>query len=246
MRKRLSGLIYACMIFLFFGFFAYGKEYKVVMPELPEQVIKPYKDLINAFSEVSDNTFTVEVVPFARCIYMIESKQADYMIPILEIPDVKKHKDLKFDYSTIDVIDLAIVLYSNKTKTIDINELKKGNPKNFYIETDLGHLEHFPFKCNASSDIAGSLKKVDSGRIDGYILGQAAVDAVLKNLGLKNIKRQYYDTFKIKFMIQKGQRGGEADKLLTDIITKLKKSGRFQKIMDFSIKISEKYNDWQP
>jgi hypothetical protein len=244
-RKQLFTI--ACIIiFLCMNLFVFGNEYKVVIPQIGDFVVQNYTNLIKSFADVSKDTFTVKVIPFARAVHMIETKEADVMVPIIAIPDVRKYKDLKFDYSTIDVLDLAFVLYANKSKNIDIVELKKGNPKNYKIETDISHLDYYTFKCMSSTNIDGSLQKVDRGQIDGYILGQPAVDASLKNLGLKNIKRQYFDMYKIKFMIQKGKRGTDFDKMLTDIINKLTKAGTFQKVMADQIAVSVKYLDWQP
>jgi len=240
MKTRNLSICFVILFLLLAGIVS-AKEYKVVVPQMPEPVIAPYKNLINLFPTVSTDTFPIEIVPFARGFYLISEKQADILLPLLEIPDVSKHAALKFDYSTVNIIDIVFVLCSNKSKNVDVAELKKGNPKKFKIETDMAHTDYFSFACTGSTNAEASLKKVDAGTIDGYIFGQPTTNLILKKIPMKNIKRQYYDTFHMKFLIQKGTKGGELDKKLTVLIEKLKANGKYQEVLKF-----DAYNDWQP
>ena len=138
------------------------------------------------------------------------------------------------------------VLYYNKNKPVKVEDLKGGNAKGFKIETDNAHIDHFPFPIMGSTSFEASIKKVDSGAIDGFIFAQPSVDAALKRLGLKNVARAYYSTFQIKFIVQKGQGGGPVDKMLTDGMAKIKANGTYDKLMSAYNEGAAQYINWQP
>lgn len=221
-------------------------EYKAVVPQLSPISTTAYQSLITAIVEATGNTVKTEVLPFARCLYMIETKQADIESIIVALPDPEKHADLKFDYSTADAVKIIFVLYTNPKKPIDVTELKKGNPKAYKIETDIAHVNHFSFAIAGSSSMDASLKKVDSGSIDGYIFSQASADAALRNLGLKNIVRTYFDTWTGKLLVVKGGAGGPIDKMISEGFAKIQASGKYQAIMGQLIAGASTFKDWQP
>jgi polar amino acid transport system substrate-binding protein len=218
-------------------------EFKAVVPQIP--TAEYYVKLFKAMSESSGNNFSIEILPFARSIYLVETKQADIGIQV-ENPIPKKQAEMKYDYSTKEMFNIIFVLYCNKNKILDVNELKTGNPKNYKIESDIGHVDYFTFQCKGSSSIDASLKKVDNGDIDGFIFSQSSTDVALKKLGLKNINRQNFDSFKSKFIIQKGKKGSDFDKMLSDNIDKIKANGKFQQAIGQYAQTAEKYVDWQP
>jgi polar amino acid transport system substrate-binding protein len=225
---------------------AAAKDYKVVIAQLSPVSTEAYTKIITAIIEATGNTATVQVLPFARAVYMIETKQADIESTIVAIPDKAKWASLKYDYATTEALKIVFVLYANKAKAIDVAELKKGNPKGYKLETDAAHVDHFSFAMAGSTSVDASLKKVDSGAIDGYVFGQPSADAALKRLGYKNVLREYYDTWSGSFLIQKGGRGGETDRMLTDGIAKVKASGKYQEIMRDVMAAGSQYNEWQP
>jgi hypothetical protein len=69
-------------------------------------------------------------------------------------------------------------------------------------------------------------------------------DMVLKKLALKNIKRWEYGKYDVKAVLPLGDKGKEIDKILTDLIGKLKASGKYQKIMGPIL--DQKFDPWQP
>ncbi|MCX5807357.1 MAG: hypothetical protein NT010_15045 [Proteobacteria bacterium] len=69
-------------------------------------------------------------------------------------------------------------------------------------------------------------------------------DMGLKKLGLKNIKRWEYKKFDVKALLPLGEKGKEVDKILVNIIKKLKANGKFDKIM--APILDQKYDNWQP
>jgi polar amino acid transport system substrate-binding protein len=218
----------------------------VVIPQVSPAAIDTYTKIITAIAEVEGKTANVQVLPFARAIYMMETKQADIEAVNVQIPDQSKWATLKYDYSTTALAKIAFVLYSNKAKPITAAELKAGNAKGYKLETDSAHVDHFNFAISPSTNIDGSLKKVDSGQIDGFIFAMGSTDAALKRLGFKNISRQSYDTFNGVFLLQKGARGGPVDAMITDGIARLKANGKFQEIMGPYMAASSTFIEWQP
>lgn len=222
-----------------------AQEYKVVVPQVSQMAIDVYTKTITAIAESEGKTVSVQVLPFARCIYTMEMKQADIQSAITQIPDTTKWADLKYDYSTSPFLDIAFVLYTNKAKPVTVAELKAGNPKGYKIETETAHVPHFPF-ASPSTSIDASLNKLAAGTIDGYIFSQGSTDVVLKRLALKNIHREYYATLKGVFLLQKGARGGPIDKMITSGLAKIKANGKYQEIVGAYSETASKYIEWQP
>jgi polar amino acid transport system substrate-binding protein len=221
-------------------------EYKGAISQLSPLSTETFKNLATAVVEASGNTIKTEIVPASRGIANVENKTADFFTAIIALKDPAKIAALKYDYSTADTHNVVFVLYTKKDLNIDVEELKKGNPKNYNIETDASLLDDFTFKATPSTNIEGSLRKVDTAKIDGYIFSQPTVDPLLKSLGLKNIKRVYYETFNGKFIIAKGQKGGAIDKMISEGMNKIRSNGRYQEIMGALIAAGSKYIEWQP
>ncbi len=133
---------------------------------------------------------------------------------------------------------MAFVLYSNKSKPIDIDNLRKGNSKGYKIETDGSIISLLGFKALPTTNIEGSFRKVDQGVIDGYIYSQLQI-------GLKSIKRELFDSFNLIFAIPKGRKGGPADLMLVEGMKKIKANGKFDAIFGEMV-TGGKYNPWQP
>jgi len=222
-----------------------AQEYKVVIPQLSPATVETYTNLAKAIFDAAGIKATIEVVPFARAIFMVQDKQADMLVSEIENPITAKAASQKFDTSTTPLFQIVFVLYANKAKPVDATELQKGNPKNLVIETDSAHVDFFSFTPVASTAFDASLKKVDAGRIDGYIFAQPSVDATLKNLGLKNITRTFYSSYTTKIILQKGARGGALDKAITSGVEKIKANGTYDTIMGKYVAGASKYIEWQ-
>jgi polar amino acid transport system substrate-binding protein len=242
--KKIGFALLACVILAAAPLAA--ETYKVAVPQLAPASTEAYSSLIKAILEATGNTAEVQVLPFARCLFEVEGKTSDIVSSIVAIPDQKKWAGLKFDYSTAESIRIVFVLYTNKNKPIDVAELKKGNPGGYKLETDAAHTEHFNFAIAGSTSFDASLKKVQEGAIDGFLFSQASGDVSLRRLGFKDVRRQYYDTFVGVFPLQKGQRGGKLDKLISEGLAKIKTSGKYQEIMGALIAGASVFIDWQP
>jgi len=167
----------------------------------------------------------------------VQKKARDFHLPLIK-NDLISESDLPFYYSTETQFHVNFVLYSKKGNTVDLNNLAQ-----YIIETDRAHIKYFPFKIIASNSISRSLKKVENGEIDAFIFADFATDPLIKEIGLKNIKRELYKVFESKIILAKNEKGKSADLMITKATAKLKASGKFQKIMN---KIDLPYDNWQP
>jgi polar amino acid transport system substrate-binding protein len=197
-------------------------------------------DLLKAMAEeYKEGKITWELYPFARSMENVEKGRADFHMPQLVNPKISPEK-LPFQFSSEIIFKVIFALYTNKNN----KEINPNNMSKYKIETDLGTMDFFDFKPIGSPDIESSLKKVDMGRIDGWLMAMPESDLALKKLGLKNIKRWEYAKYDVRIVLTKGPKGKEVDAILTDLIGKLKANGKYQKIM--APIMDQKFDPWQP
>lgn len=194
-------------------------------------------DLVKAIREQSKKMITYQVVPFKRSMNDVIHGRVDFHMPLIQNPDLDE-ATLDYDHSTATIFHVNFVLYTQKGKPVD-----KSNIANYRIETDAAHVSYFHSSIIPSSNIESSLKRVNIGRIDGFIFADNASDPIVKKLILSNIKRELYRVFDVKIILPKGKRGQAVDNMLTTSIDAMKKSGKYQKIMSI---IDAPYDDWQP
>jgi hypothetical protein len=238
-------LLLACVATAFLGSVSAvnAQSYTAAVGEIPGT--ESLEAMIKALGEDAGITVKIIKVPMQRMVAMLDAKDADMGVPMLAIKDKEKQKFLPFDYSTEPLQKMYFVLYTNASKAVDAEALKKGNPKGFKIESDTSNMTLFSFPVLPSTNPEGSLKKLSEGLIDGYIMAGASIDPILRALKFKNIRRQYFETFDIVFALRKNDKGGPVDKFLSDGLKKLKASGRYDKIMGDSSKTGI-YEEWQP
>jgi polar amino acid transport system substrate-binding protein len=196
-------------------------------------------DLLKAMAEeYKDGTITWEVWPPARGMENVEKGRADFLMPQLVNPNISPDK-LPFQWGSDIIFRAIFCLYTNKNN----KEINPGNLKRFKIETLNGMEGFYDFPVAGSPDMESSLKKVDMGRVDGWIMAMPESDQTLKRLGLKNIKRWKLKEYDSGIVLQKGPQGKEVDKILSSLIKKLKANGKYQKIMGPII--HQKFEEWQ-
>ncbi len=194
-------------------------------------------DLAKAMAQTSGKEIEIQVVPFNRSIRDVIEGKADFHMPLIKNDIVDLNK-LEYIYAKPVLWHVNFVLYTNKNKPIDKNRLK-----DYKIETDLAHVGYFDFPVKGSTRIDSSLKKVDAGRIDGFIFADFASDPIVKKEDLKSIHRELYKVFDSCMVLPKGEKGKATDVFLTETIEKMRADGSFDKIMS---PIEQPYNDWQP
>ena len=208
------------------------------MPVYAESVDKGVLvDLVKAMAKTSGKSIEIQVVPFNRSIRDVIEGKADFHMPLIK-NEIIDEKELDYAYAKEKISDVNFVLYTNKNKPIDRSKLK-----DYKIETDLAHVSYFDFPIKGSTRIDGSLKKVNAGRIDGFIFADSVSDPIIKKEGLNNIHRELYKVFNSDIVLPKGEKGKATDAFLTETIEKMRADGSFDKI---TAPIVVPYDDWQP
>lgn len=84
---------------------------------------------------------------------------------------------------------------------------------------------------------------VQQKRIDGFIITQEKSDALLRQLKIKEIHREYYQTYDDVPIVRRDSNGDEVDRILSAALETLKNNGQLQKLWE---QIHAPYEDWQP
>jgi polar amino acid transport system substrate-binding protein len=206
-----------------------------------------FVELVKAIGDVyTEGKITIEVFPFARSVNNVLTGLADFHIPTVRNPMVDQ---AKLPYGTVKVPmgSVTFVIYSNSASSISKKMLDDAiaGGKNFPYKIDLpGGIENqFPFTGTPTNDLEHSLRKLSAGRIDALIWAQEEVDATLKALKLKNIHREFWTNFDDAIIIPKGAEGDKLDRILSDALTALKKSGKLEALHS---RVHHSYDTWQP
>jgi polar amino acid transport system substrate-binding protein len=99
------------------------------------------------------------------------------------------------------------------------------------METDGAHVPLFPFPVQPAVSIESALRKLDAGRIDGFLFAMRETDQVLKRLGFKSIQRLPYRKFEAHAIFQDTPRGRQQDALFSQRLKVAKQTGSWQRIM---------------
>lgn len=226
------------MLFLFAGS-VQAAGYRASIAKMPGYAESTEKgvlvDFVKAMSKASGKPIRIVVEPFARSMNnVIAAKTADFHLPLI----VPLAPPSKHDFSTEVIFHVNFVLYTHKDSKVTLDNLDQAT-----IETDNAHIGYIKEKTGGSNSLKNSLKKVDAGRLDGFIFADFACDPLVKANALKNLKRTLYHRFDVKIVLPKGGNGGPVDAFLTDAIGKLKANGEFDKIMG---PLDLPFDPWQP
>ena len=196
-------------------------------------------DLLKAMAEeYKDGKITWEVYSFKKSMENVEKGRTDFHMPFVKSNTYAG--ELPIMFSTEVIFKVVFVLYTNKNN----KSINPGNARKYKIESDLGTMYLFDFKVTGSPDLESSLKKVDAGKIDGWLFAMPESDGALKKLGLKNIKRQEFANYDVRIVLDNSTKGKEVDKIFTNLIGKLRANGKYQKIM--APILDQRFDPWQP
>lgn len=67
-----------------------AQDLKVVVPQLSPTATDTYSKIIKAIADVSGKKVAIQVMPFARAVYVMETKDADIESALVQNPDPKK------------------------------------------------------------------------------------------------------------------------------------------------------------
>ena len=231
---------------------AAGKDLNCTIAIIPGLSEPPGKgafvDLAKAMAEVyTEGKINIELNPWGRSIDNVVKGKADFHIPNMRVPGVDESK-IPFRFAKKQFGELVQVIYSNQNKVITKKMLddaaakwKEGTPFPYVIEVTGG--DQYPFPTVATNDYVSSFKKLALGRIDAILGAQEDCDKPLRELKLKEVHRSEWNHFQDVLVVAKGPRGEEVDRIVSEILTKLEKSGKLQKIYS---QLHGPYNDWQP
>ncbi len=195
----------------------------------------PLCDIVRELEKQSGIKINFRVQPFPRSIENVIKGKADFHLPLIEPVSTE---GLPYSFSTATLSVVNFILYTHKDKILDIENLEGID-----LETDSSHVYLFPIEIKPSTCVLCSLKKLNAGRIDGFIYSDVAVDDLIRKEKLTNIHRNLYRRFNVKFVIPKNSQGSLVDKFLTKYVNQLYENGTMDRYP--SLKPDE-YVEWQP
>lgn len=226
-----------------FSVHAEARVLKISVGQIPQ--IAPNRDsgLVIEFIKAMQRAYPegkieYDVYPFKRSVDMVLSGESDAHLPILKFPG-KSEKELGFAYSTANIWNVIFSLYANK----NVPGLNPSTVTKFKIEAAAAEARMFAIGASPSTCMECSLKKVNAGRIDGFLFPSFEGDQMVKNFHLTDVRSFMYGRYEGKFILPLGDKGKETDKLLTLIIERTKKNGDYARTIG---KINEQYKEWRP
>jgi len=201
----------------------------------------PFVDLVHAIDDLSPEvTIKITIYPMARAMAGVIAGKADLALPAIR--NLQDAEMLPYRFSTRSFGNVTHVIYSNTSYpvTTDMAYGIVPTKRDLLIEAVP---DYMPFPVKRSMTIEQSLRKLSRGRIDGFIWAQEEADLMLQQLGLTNIRREFFGDFEDVFIIPKGPAGDEMDEFLRHAIDQLAASGKLTEIYG---KIHHPYVEWQP
>lgn len=237
MQWYLISKLSVCLVLFWVNNIAHAEDMRFSLPESPPLITSqhsgPLVDLIREMEKENHNGhFVVDgPFPFARSINNVVSGVSDVHMPLLWNSEVKAAPQ-GFIYSSEPVFQVQFVLYVRRP---DANQpaltLEKLNLKAMQIETDRAHTSLFPFPVSPATSIEGALRKVESGRSDGFLFAMRPTDNVLRQLGFKNIQRIPFRKFYSHAIFQDSEKGRRMEALFSRLLKATKQSGAWKRAM---------------
>lgn len=220
------------------------------LPHIPGLIDSPdqgvFVDLLKALSAYAKEEIEIKVFPLYRAALNVIEGTADFKIPSVRNTDEETSR-LPFRFISEKFGTVSFVIYSNIkkpiTKKMIQDALAKNEPFPYEFEGPANSGNPFGIPVPASRSVALSLKKVQKGRIDGFIWAQEDADKVIEDLKLNKIHRAYWADFDDTAIVAKNTQGDRADAILSDAIRKFRASGQLKKFYE---KIHLPYREWQP
>jgi polar amino acid transport system substrate-binding protein len=196
-----------------------------------------YVELVRALDRLTNTKTDIDVVPFKRSVINLINGRADYHIPLIQTPGANLEK-LPYAFSTETLFQVSFVLYTNKDRPLDVNNLDQ-----YSILTDSAHTDFFPFEVEGTACLTCAIKMVNVGRIDGFIFAQNEIDPFIRQFKLTDVHRQLYKNFDVKIVIPKGDAGRKIDQYFSSGIKTLRDRGQYDELL---APVLAPYREWQP
>ncbi|NQZ33079.1 MAG: hypothetical protein HRU06_17560 [Oceanospirillaceae bacterium] len=196
-------------------------------------------DVVRAMSDIyQEGEISIKLYPFARSLDNVVTGRADFHLPIIK-PEANNLEGLPYGFSSQSLGKVVFVLYARADKPrLDINNLSQ-----YHLSTMRGHKMSFNFAITEDTLIKQGIEKVIRGRTDGYIMAMGPTDTYIKRHKIKNIRRVFFAQLERGVAIPKGARGQNIDRLITNILVKLKADGLHILNREWAVEV---YDDWQP
>jgi polar amino acid transport system substrate-binding protein len=204
------------------------------MGDMPGNDIEhPLVNVIRQWGHETGREITIERFPFKRSLMMAATGEVDFHFPMIKDHDATD-EGLPFGYSETTIFTVNFVLYTRSGETLDLDNLH-----NYRMATFGGHGKLFPFPTSEDNTIESSLRKLDSGRIDGFIFADSGADPVLFELGLMGIQRQLYKVYDVHAVISHRAKKGPVDQFITEATQNMDRN-----ILGLA-QVDQPYHDWQ-
>jgi polar amino acid transport system substrate-binding protein len=201
----------------------------------------PFIDLMHALDEVYvEGTFHIEAFPMARVTDNLAQGRCDFALPQLR---VGSDAALPHRFSTVSVGQVSFVLYVNRAKPLTRHQIEQALANQAFTYQIEAPPVDWGFPVQAFRTLESALKKVAAGRIDALLWAQEEADNVLRELGLKNIQRIHFGDYDDVFMLNRDARGDFADRVLSEVVARLRSSGRLETLYQH---IHRPFVAWQP
>jgi polar amino acid transport system substrate-binding protein len=201
----------------------------------------PLIDLMHALDEIYvEGTFHIEAFPIARVYDNLAQGRCDIALPQLR---VGSDANLSHRFSTVSLGKVSFVLYVNRVNHLTRQHIENAVTNKIFTYQIEAPPVDWGFPVQAFHTLESALKKVDAGRIDALLWAQEDADNVLRELGLKNIRRIHFGDYDDIFMLNGGKRGELADRVLSEAVARLRSSGRLEPLHQ---RIHRPFVAWQP
>lgn len=224
---------------------AFASNISVSLAEIPGTVNKEaggaasgnLPDLLALIDEYYlEGDFEYGVYPFGRSINNVTAGRADAHAPLIntgsgDAPD--------FQYVREPIAQVTFVIYSNKSNPVTAD----ADFSTLNVETMIGHAHFFGFPVSESASIESALKKVETGRVDAYIMAQDAVDGLIRAEGFEAVHRAKYATWGSSLLVAQGPDGDALNETISGAIKAAKADPRYQGAAE---QMHAPYSDWQP
>jgi len=197
-----------------------------------------FVELVKALNrEYKDGSISFSLYPFKRSLRNVQKGRADFHLPFMKSKKgerVLAEMGLEYAFERSNRVPFA--LYFNTSNTPIVDRVRKGftlkDIANFRIETDGAHVIFFDdIPIQYSTCIECSVKKLDRGRIDGFIFAAREVDHVVNTLALDNIDSALIHNFDAAPVFRSTAEGKETNRIISKLIKKLRSTGELAKIM---------------
>jgi len=209
-----------------------------IIPGESEKLTDMIPVAVSSVLNAAEIKHKIQLYPFSRSLREVVTGKVNLHIPIIESPYVN-YNEMAYDLSDTILWRVPFVIYSRADKPApDLNNL--GNYK---LATELAHQALFNFPTLGIPKVKGAIQMVQMGRIDGFIYAAEAVDPIIIELKLNNIRRTLLGNFNVRGAFAKGSAGGDLDKAMARglKIFKAKNAGLSGKSV-----WGQNYTNWQP